>query len=106
MIYQFSPISGQPLGGGLIELDYQFKQVVLLQNTGSDHLKAIMALDSNNNVHVTPKGSETYANGLYIYTADRSTGSLSGYFVEYEHAVSKSIKYNENIISLKFEISL
>lgn len=86
-MYQFNPISGQSINGGVITLDYKIQQVSLLHDTESDFLQALLLLDHQNQVHTIPEKAAKLAHRMYLYTADKNTGSLSGYFVEYNNKV-------------------
>ncbi|XP_037025633.1 ER membrane protein complex subunit 1 isoform X2 [Bradysia coprophila] len=83
ILYQFNPISGQSINGGITTLDYKIQQVSLLHDTESDFLKAILILDQQNQVHVIPKESANLAHKMYLYTADKTKGTLSGFFINY-----------------------
>lgn len=54
LLYQFNPIDGTSINGGIIELNYPIRQVSVLQ-PGSDFLRGILLLDKSNNVHVYPE---------------------------------------------------
>lgn len=82
-MYQFNPISGKSINGGITTLDYKIQQISLLHETESDFLKAILLLDHQNQVHVIPESAAKLANKMYLYTADKNKGILSGFFVEY-----------------------
>ncbi|XP_017081981.2 ER membrane protein complex subunit 1 isoform X1 [Drosophila eugracilis] len=83
VLYRFNPITGQPVEGGLINLDYKIKQLSLLGETEKDFVKGILLLDASNQVHVYPQHATPLADGMYLYTADVKTAELSGYFVKY-----------------------
>jgi ER membrane protein complex subunit 1 len=85
ILYQFNPISGQSINGGIINLDYKIQQVSLLHETESDFLKAILLLDHQDQVHVIPEKAAKLANKMYLYTANKNTGILSGFFIEYNN---------------------
>ncbi|XP_075146170.1 ER membrane protein complex subunit 1 isoform X2 [Haematobia irritans] len=84
VLYRFNPITGQPAEGGLLQLNYQIKQLSMLPETDTDFVKGILIMDRQDNVQVYPEHAKSKANGLYIYTADKSKGSLNGFFVKYE----------------------
>lgn len=56
ILYQFNPINGAPIDGGVIELNYPIRQMAVLQ-PGADFLRGILLLDKNNNVHVFPESA-------------------------------------------------
>ncbi|XP_076174613.1 ER membrane protein complex subunit 1 isoform X2 [Ptiloglossa arizonensis] len=86
VIYTFNPITGQPLDG-LIKLGYKVKQSMLLHVTTDDFLRSILILDTRDKVHVYPEGATAIAAWLgkntYIFTADQTTGILSGFSLSY-----------------------
>ncbi|XP_058813802.1 ER membrane protein complex subunit 1-like isoform X2 [Topomyia yanbarensis] len=83
IIYQFNPITGQPVNGGIIQLPYKIQQITLLHETGPDFLKGLLILDEKNEAHVLPESSAKYANNVYIFSADRETTTIRGYFIEF-----------------------
>lgn len=87
-MFRFNPITGHAAEGGLLELDYQIKQIALLPKTERDFVKGILMLDASNKVHVQPKHATPLADGIYLYTADVKTAVLEGYFVKYAGGVS------------------
>ncbi|XP_015176654.1 PREDICTED: ER membrane protein complex subunit 1 isoform X1 [Polistes dominula] len=86
VIYTFNPITGQPLDG-LIKLGYRIKQSMLLHVTTDDFLRAVLILDARDKIHVYPKSATAIAASLgkntYIFTADQTTGLLSGFSLSY-----------------------
>lgn len=68
-------------------MDYKIQQVSLLHDTESDFLKAILLLDHQNQVHVIPEKAAKLADKMYLYTADKTKGILSGYLVEFNNKV-------------------
>lgn len=56
LLYQFNPIDGTPVDGGVRELNFAIRQVSVLQ-PGSDFLRGILLLDKQNNVHVIPESA-------------------------------------------------
>lgn len=68
-------------------MDYKIQQVSLLHDTESDFLKAILLLDHQNQVHVIPEKAAKLAHKMYLYTADKNNGILSGFLVEYSNKV-------------------
>lgn len=91
-MFRFNPITGHAAEGGLLELDYQIKQIALLPETERDFVKGILMLDASNKVHVQPKHATPLADGIYLYTADVKTALLEGYFVKYAGGVSNLLE--------------
>ncbi|XP_030563637.1 ER membrane protein complex subunit 1 [Drosophila novamexicana] len=83
VLFRFNPITGRAAEGGLLQLDYQIKQLALLPETEEDFVKGILILDGTNQVHVEPKHATPLAHGIYLYTANVKTAELEGYFVKY-----------------------
>lgn len=50
----FDPISGKPIDGGLIRLQYRIKQMGLLPDFGNDYVSGLLLLDDSNKIHVYP----------------------------------------------------
>ena len=70
MLYQFNPIDGTPINGGIIELNYPIRQVSVLQ-PGTDFLRGVLLLDKSNNVHVYPESAiETVCSNKLIQEND------------------------------------
>lgn len=62
-LYQFNPITGKAINGGITELTYSIRQVSLLQ-PGNDFLKPILLLDKTNRLHVVPENAIESVNEL------------------------------------------
>lgn len=89
MIFQFNPITGQTVqGDGVTKLTYPIQQIALLSKLDEQSLKGLLLLDNNNHVHALPDSAAKLADGLYLYTADRNTGAMAGYFVQHLNNVS------------------
>lgn len=75
---------------GLIKLGYRIKQSMLLHVTTDDFLRGILIFDTRDKAHVYPEGATAIAASLakntYIFTADQTTGILSGYSLSYSTA--------------------
>lgn len=56
LLYQFNPIDGSPIDGGIVKLQYPIRQVSVLQ-PDSNHVRGILLLDQSNNVHVYPESA-------------------------------------------------
>lgn len=60
---------------------------MLLHVTTDDFLRSILILDTRDKVHVYPEGATAIAAWLgkntYIFTADQTTGILSGFSLSY-----------------------
>ncbi|XP_076287606.1 ER membrane protein complex subunit 1 isoform X3 [Lasioglossum baleicum] len=86
VLYTFNPITGQPLDG-LVKLGYKIKQSMLLHVTTDDFLRIILILDNYDRPHVYPEGATALAASLgkniYMFTADQTTGVLSGFSLSY-----------------------
>lgn len=54
IMFRFDPISGKPIDGGLMHLNYRIKQMGLLPDSGNDYVSGLLLLDQDNNVHVYP----------------------------------------------------
>jgi ER membrane protein complex subunit 1 len=87
ILYQFNPISGQPVNGGVIKLPYKLQQVSLLPKSGENFLRGILFIDENTQVHVLPETSLTLADEFFFYVVNKNTGSISGYQIQYENKV-------------------
>lgn len=66
-MFRFDPISGKPIDGGLIRLQYRIKQMGLLPDFGNDYVSGLLLLDDSNNVYVYPPESAKKVNEIYIY---------------------------------------
>lgn len=88
IIYQFNPISGQPVSGGISRLGYKIQQVSLLHKSGENFLRGILFVDDKNGVHVQPETSLSTVDGFFFYVVNKKTGVLSGYQIHYENNVS------------------
>lgn len=88
IIYQFNPITGQPVNGGISKLGYKIQQVSLLHKTGENFLRGILFIDDKNGVHVQPETSLSMVDGFFFYVANKKTGVLTGYQIEYDNNVS------------------
>lgn len=88
IIYQFNPISGQPVNGGINKLGFKIQQVSLLHNSGENFLRGILFIDDKNGVHVQPETSLSMVDGFFFYVANKKTGVLTGYQIEYDNNVS------------------
>lgn len=88
IIYQFNPISGGPVNGGVKKLGFKIQQVALLHKAGESFLRGILFVDDKNGVHVEPGTSLSMVDGFYFYVANKNTGVLTGYQVQYDNNVS------------------
>lgn len=88
IIYQFNPITGQPVNGGISKLGYKIQQVSLLHQTGENFLRGILFVDEKNAVHVQPETSLSMVEGFFFYVVNKRTGVLTGYQIEYNNNVS------------------
>jgi ER membrane protein complex subunit 1 len=88
IVYQFNPISGAPVDGGLKKLGYAIQQVSLLHNNGENFLRGILFIDDKNGVHVQPETSVSMVDGFFFYVANKNTGVLTGYQIQCDNNVS------------------
>lgn len=88
IIYQFNPITGQPVNGGIRKLGFMIKQASLLQKIGENFLRAVLFIDDKDGVHVEPENSLPIVDGFFFYVANKKTGVLTGYQIEYDNNVS------------------
>lgn len=86
LLYQFNPITGNSINGGVVELNFAVRQVSILQ-PGADFLQGILLLDNENRLHVVPESMASLAHDTYIYAADKETGIVTGYYVELQDKV-------------------
>ncbi|KOC59525.1 ER membrane protein complex subunit 1, partial [Habropoda laboriosa] len=89
IVYTFNPITGHPLDG-LVKLGYKIKQSMLLHITTDDFLRGILIFDTRDKAHVYPESATaiaaSFAKSTYIFTADQTTGILSGFSLSYSTA--------------------
>ncbi|XP_055680073.1 ER membrane protein complex subunit 1 isoform X2 [Lutzomyia longipalpis] len=91
VIYQFNPVSGEPIQGGIIRLEYGIQQLMVLNEAESGNfLRAILILDEKNRAHVLPESEKIQANGMFLFTV-KTEGEVSGYHI---HATNKEISAN------------
>lgn len=83
LLYQFNPITGQPINGGLVQLPYKIRQVSLLHETGPDFLRGLLLLDEQNEAHVLPESAAKFVNSFYMFSADRESATIRGFLVEF-----------------------
>lgn len=91
IIYQFNPISGHFVNGGISKLGFKIQQVSLLQQSGENFLRGILFIDDKNGVHVQPETSLSFVKDFFFYVANKNTGLLTGYQIQYENNVSVMI---------------
>lgn len=92
LVYQFNPITGVPINGGIIQLGFQIQQLSLLQEHSVNFLRGIVFLDQTDKAHVIPESSAEQAHGFYLYTANVNSGVLTGYFLDFsDKKVLKSV---------------
>lgn len=91
LLYQFNPLSGQSVDGGIIKLDFKIQQASLLHAYNSDNfLRDILFVDDKNEIHVRPETSVKHVDGLFLYIANKKTGILTGYVLEYDKSSNVS----------------
>ena len=91
ILYQFNPISGQSVNGGIKKLAYKIQQVSLLPKSGENFLRGILFIDEKTEVHVLPETSLAMADEFFFYIVYKKTGNLAGYKIQYEQNVSCEI---------------
>lgn len=82
IVFSFNPITGKSNKDGLTLLNYQIKQMSMLRENENDFIKGILLLDKENNVHVIPSNAKTMADGMYIFTAEKTSAELNGFLVK------------------------
>lgn len=87
ILYQFNPISGQPVNGGITKLPYKLQQVSLLPKSGENFLRGLLFVDENTQVHVLPETSLSLVDGFFFYIVNKKTGNLAGYQIQYDNNV-------------------
>uniref|UniRef100_A0A8D8KS46 ER membrane protein complex subunit 1 n=1 Tax=Culex pipiens TaxID=7175 RepID=A0A8D8KS46_CULPI len=85
LLYQFNPITGQPINGGLVQLSYKIRQASLLHETGPDFLRGLLLLDEQNEAHALPESTAKFVNAFYLFSADRETATIRGFLVEFSN---------------------
>ena len=88
ILYQFNPISGQPINGGVTRLGFKIQQASLISKSGENFLRGILFIDDKNLVHVLPETSLSMVDGFFFYIVNKKTGTLSGYQIDYDNNVS------------------
>ncbi|CRL03016.1 CLUMA_CG016197, isoform A [Clunio marinus] len=91
ILYEFNPISGQPINGGIKKLGYKIQQVSLLHKSGENFLRAILFIDDKNGVHVQPETSLAMVDGFFFYVANKNTGDVTGYQIQFENNEATSL---------------
>lgn len=108
VLYTFNPITGEPVNGDIVNLDYAVRQVSVLQ-PDADYLRGILLLDSTNRLHAIPANAASQAHGTYIYCANKETGIVTGYYAESKNNVSEAsgtrstCNIGNNLFALGFE---
>lgn len=90
VLYSFNPITGTQLGNTNF-LNTEIQQIAVLAEDSNEFIKAIVLLDHRNQVHVVPESSKAQADGLYLFTANKKTAMLNGFYLKY-HGKSGSIQ--------------
>jgi hypothetical protein len=91
IMFQFNPISGQPIDKGVVNLDYKIQYASLLHEHGENFLRGILLVDDKNNVHVLPETSLKQADGFFLYTISKPNGILTGFLLEYDDKSNVSL---------------
>jgi hypothetical protein len=88
ILYQFNPISGQPLNEGITKLNFKIQQASLLHRSGENFLKGILFIDDKNEAHVLPESSLSIADKFFFYIVDQNKGVLNGYQININNDVN------------------
>lgn len=91
ILYQFNPISGQPVDGGITKLGFKIQQMSLLHKSGENFLRGILFVDDKSAVHVRPETSLPMVDDFFFYVANKKTGILNGYQIQYDNNVSSAL---------------
>lgn len=102
ILYQFNPISGQPVNGGITKLNYKIQQAFLLHRSGENFLKGILFIDDKNEARVLPESSLAIADKFFFYIVDKKSGILNGYQIQVENEVSRNLIFIIFIIMLNY----
>lgn len=87
LVYQFNPVSGQPVSGGILSLPFIIQQFSLLHETGPEFLGGLLFLDEKNQAHVYPESETPLADKFYMFAANKNDGILAGYSINYVNKV-------------------
>lgn len=90
MLYQFNPLSGQSIEGGVVKLGFKIQHATLLHAYGDNFLRDLLFVDDKNDVHVRPEASVKHVDGLFLYIVNKQTGILTGYVLQYEKSINVS----------------
>lgn len=94
ILYQFNPISGQPVDGGITKLGFKIQQMSLLHGSGENFLRGILFVDDKSAVHVRPETSLPMVDGFFFYVVNKKTGILTGYQIQYDNNVSSASPFS------------
>lgn len=75
LLYQFNPIDGSSIDGGIAELPYPIRQVSVLQ-PDANHVRGILLLDQSNNIHVYPESAADSVSGHLSFIVNQITENL------------------------------
>jgi hypothetical protein len=90
ILFQFNPLSGQSIDNGLIPLNFKIQQVSLLHEHGDNFLRGILVIDDKNEIYVLPETSLKQVDGFFLYTANKKSGILTGFSIQYDNKVNVS----------------
>lgn len=95
LLYQFNPLSGQPIDNdnGIVTMNFKIKQASLLQEQGDNFLRGILIIDDKNEVHVFPSSSLKQVDGFFLYFVDKIKGTLTGQLLQYDEKTNVSQVY-------------
>nr|XP_018911918.1 PREDICTED: ER membrane protein complex subunit 1 isoform X1 [Bemisia tabaci] len=85
VLFSFNPITGEPLGDGILKLSYRIQQTLMLHQKDEENLNGILLLSDNKQVHAYPsstlKTAIMVAPSTYFFIANPSTGLVTGFAV-------------------------
>ncbi|XP_017778048.1 PREDICTED: ER membrane protein complex subunit 1 [Nicrophorus vespilloides] len=86
VVFKFDPITGKSIGG-INMLNFKIKQATLLPFEDKTHVKGLILLAENNQIHVYPPNAKSmlkdYTGTMFLYNADSEKSILTGYTLIY-----------------------
>lgn len=98
ILYQFNPISGQPIDKGVMNLNFKIQHASLLHEHGENFLRAILLVDDKNNVHVLPETSLKQIDGSFLYIVNKSNGVLTGFLLQHDDKTNVTWIYSQKFL--------